>query len=178
MRTTPLLLALALLPACAFNPTDRADLDVEALATDVPSAPCRTAAPTPEDFDGGTFTLAILPDAPGTEVYLAAWPSFDGEGFSVTVQPRNHETGELLGEPQRIDAGSIDVAGRFAIDEVVLDFPTEAMGADETAKAGLAAVEGGFCQRSTSIQGTFEGWTFGPEPTASGGVWFIARQVE
>lgn len=178
MRITPLLLALGLLPACAFNPTDRADLDVEALAADVPSAPCRTAAPTPEDFDGGAFTLGIIPDAPGTEIYLTAWPTFDGEDFSVTVQPRDPDTGELVGEPQRIDAGSIDVAGRFAIDEVVLDFPTEAMGADERGKAALATVEGGFCQRSTSIQGTFEGWTFGPEPTASGGYWFIARETE
>ena len=176
VRTTTLVLALGLLPGCAFNPHDRNEPDYEAMAADVPSAPCLTAAPDPADFEG-EFTLGIIPDAPGTEAYLSAWPTFDGERFSVVVQPRDAETGELVGAPQVVEAGSLDVAGRFAIDEVVLDFPEESMGA-EAGKAGLAAVEGGFCLRSASIQGTFEGWTFGPEPTEAGGYWFIARAAE
>lgn len=179
MKRLPLILALGLLPGCAFNPTGRADFDPEATAVDVPSAPCRTAVPTPEDFSDGDFVLGIVTRTePATTLFFKAWPHVDDEHFSVTVQPHDAVTGELAGEPQLIEAGLLDGAGRFAIDEVILDIPDGVMGPEQERKAGLAAVEGGFCLRSASIQGTFEGWTFGPEPTEAGGFWFIARETE
>jgi hypothetical protein len=90
------------------------------------------------------------------------------------MQPTDLATGEPMGEQQNVSDVPIDADGRFTIDELVLELPAGLSSSLEDGQTGLVEVRGGFCARTGSIQGTYEGWTFTPTAEEAGGVFFVA----